>query len=215
MEKHKIRKEISELINSIKQHSDDIDDSKHIPQLELELILSKIKSLYEKSIVFNYLNSIPEIKTTPTTTIEEKIMVEISKKEEKLTTQPENKTEMDTPAELATEAKTEVERVQIKDNTQEENKKVPPAEIIPDSISLQKTYSDIKTFIGLNDKFQFANELFDGNMHEYDVAIQQLNSSENIDAAKIYFNSLQNLYNWDLENETVKRLLSIVEKRYS
>jgi hypothetical protein len=200
MDKNKIRKEIADLINSIKEHSDNIGDNKHIAQLELELILSKIKSLYEKSIVFNYLNSHPETEqknTTPTTTIEEKIMVEISKKEEKAV----------------------AETIEILQNNPVADTKIIEEEKNPEPVVIQKSTStrlaDIKAAIGINDKFQFANELFQGNMQEYEIGIQQLNSSENIDSAMVYFNSLQKLYNWDLENETVKRLLSIVEKRYS
>lgn len=56
MDKYQLRKEIAQLIDSIKEHSDNIGTRKRIPQLELELILSKIKKLYEKSIVFNYVN---------------------------------------------------------------------------------------------------------------------------------------------------------------
>ncbi len=56
MNKYQLRKEIAELIDSIKEHSDQIGTRKRIPQLELELILSKIKKLYEKSIIFNYVN---------------------------------------------------------------------------------------------------------------------------------------------------------------
>ena len=75
--------------------------------------------------------------------------------------------------------------------------------------------SDLRSAIGLNDKFQFANELFAGEMKEYDIALQQLNSSESAESAMNYFNSLQQLYNWDMENDTVKRLLTLVQRRYS
>jgi hypothetical protein len=56
MDKKVLRREITVLIDSIKEHSDKITPLERINQLELELILSKIKKLYEKSIVFNYLN---------------------------------------------------------------------------------------------------------------------------------------------------------------
>ncbi len=56
MDKNILREEITVLIDSIKEHSDKITAYERINQLELELILSKIKKLYEKSIVFNYLN---------------------------------------------------------------------------------------------------------------------------------------------------------------
>lgn len=58
MNKYAVRKEIAALIDSIKTHSDAIGTRKQIPQIELELILHKIEKLYQKSIVFNYLNSI-------------------------------------------------------------------------------------------------------------------------------------------------------------
>ncbi len=58
MNKYAVRKEIAALIDSIKSHSDTIGTRKQIPQIELELILHKIEKLYQKSIVFNYLNSI-------------------------------------------------------------------------------------------------------------------------------------------------------------
>ena len=74
---------------------------------------------------------------------------------------------------------------------------------------------DIKSAIGINDKFQFANELFQENMQEYTIAIQQLNDAESLDSAMLYFNSLQQLYSWDMENETVNRLLDLVTRRFS
>lgn len=219
MEKHKIRKEIAELINSIKQHSDDIGDKKHIPQLELEVILKKIAALYEKSIVFNYLNSQNTLENEiakliePKVNIEEKIMVEISKAEEKAKEEiiaveitPEPVKELEPVAELKKEVieppKVEAPQVQV------EKPKT--------NVNIQKpSISDIKTAIGINDRFQFSNDLFQGNMQEYDIAIQQLNASENMYSAMIYFGSLQKLYNWDDENATVIRLRELVERRYS
>lgn len=219
MEKHKIRKEIAELINSIKQHSDDIGDKKHIPQLELEVILKKIAALYEKSIVFNYLNSQNTLENEiakliePKVNIEEKIMVEISKAEEKV------KEEIQAVETIQAPVKEAEPFVEVKKEELEPPKvEAPPVQVEKPktSVNIQKpSISDIKTAIGINDRFQFSNDLFQGNMQEYDIAIQQLNSSENMDSAMIYFGSLQKLYNWDTENETVKRLLELVERRYS
>ncbi len=208
MDKNKIRKEIATLIDSIKNHSDEIGDNKHIPQLELELILSKIKSLYEKSIVFNYLNSVPEEKIQkeiPSTTIEEKIMVKISKKEDSQSIDATTATPTDLFSEPEKKA-TESPKVEIKVETEKKEEAKQPSKI---------NLTDIKSAIGINDKFQIANELFEGNMQEYEIAIQQFNSSENMESATMYFNSLQKLYNWDLEHETVKRLLNLIERRYS
>lgn len=218
MDKNRIRKEIAELINSIKQHSDDIGDKKHIPQLELELILKKIAALYEKSIVFNYLNSQNTIENEiakliePKVNIEEKIMVEISKAEEK------GKEEIVNVAPPVEEPKIEEPKVEEVKPVVEEVKPIEPVQIEKPKtvVNIQKpSISDIKTAIGINDRFQFANDLFQGNMQEYDIAIQQLNSSENLDSAMVYLGSLQKLYNWDEENATMIRLRELVERRYS
>lgn len=226
MDKNQIRKEIAELINSIKQHSDDIGDKKHIPQLELELILKKIASLYEKSIVFNYVNSQKSIENEiakliePKVNIEERIISEISKAQDKVKEEPKVEEKViipeiieEKPQEIVQEKITEVVPVI---ETPPVAEKPPVVEKPKPIINIQKpAISDIKAAIGINDRFQFANDLFEGNMQEYEIGIQQLNSSENIDSAMIYFHSLQQLYTWDLENDTVKRLLELVERRYS
>ena len=41
------------------------------------------------------------------------------------------------------------------------------------------------------------------------------NVCENLESALLYFESIQKLYSWDLENETVKRLLDLVYRRFS
>jgi exonuclease VII small subunit len=52
-------------------------------------------------------------------------------------------------------------------------------------------------------------------MQELNIAVQQLNSAESLESAMDYFENLAQLYNWDLENQTVKRLLDLVDRRYS
>lgn len=52
-----VLKEILGLIDSIKDHADDLEWNNHIPQIELEFISSKIAKLYEKSIILNFLNT--------------------------------------------------------------------------------------------------------------------------------------------------------------
>jgi len=221
MEKKQIRKEIAVLINSIKEHSDNIGDKEHIPQLELELILHKIEKLYQKSIVFNHLNTLPQSYSGTIEKKEEKASavipappLEISKPEitpsKKEEPKPETQktaidlfgTELPPPAEKPKPEK----KIEKKEERKEEKSIV---------TNIRKpAITDIKTAIGINDKFQFANELFDGNMQEYEIAIQQLNTADTIESASEYFMSIQQLYNWDSESETVKRLFDLVERRY-
>ena len=225
MEKSKIRKEVADLINSIKGHTDNIQDSERIPQLELETILNKIEQLYEKAIVLNYLNSRPE--KLAVQKIEESIIIinEIENEKETEITIVEEIIEEQPIIISAQELKSETTATEIDlfvdelPKTYEKpiaEKKIDKKEILSTAKKLTKpSISDLKSAIGINDKFQFTNELFGGNNTEYNIAIQNFNSSESLESAVEYYNSLQNLYHWDIESETVKRLLDLVERRYS
>jgi hypothetical protein len=208
MNKKQIRKEIAVLINSIKEHSDNIGEKEHIPQLELELILLKIEKLYQKSIVFNYLNTQSESSFSNNTKKEEKLSAEPAKE----VTKAEIKKEVPVSEPQKPQADlfgSELPPVVEKPKAEKKEEK-------PVVNTIQKpSITDIKSVIGINDKFQFANELFAGNIQEYEIAIQQLNTAETIDSASEYFMSLQQLYNWSNDNETVKRLFDLVERRYS
>ncbi len=203
MDKSIIRKEIATLINSIKEHSDNIGDKEHIPQLELELILHKIEKLYQKSIVFNHLNTAPDVPKASESTLEKVIVksVEISDKPIDLfgseippiTEKPKQEKKVEKPA----------GRTDGKEEKLFANKIQKPA------------ITDITKEIGLNDRFLFANELFEGSMQEYNIAVQQLNGAGSLESAMDYFSNLQQLYEWDMEKESIKRLLDLVDRRYS
>ncbi|MCX6294495.1 MAG: hypothetical protein NTX97_00265, partial [Bacteroidetes bacterium] len=192
MDKANIRKEISVLINSIKEHSDNIGNKEHIPQLELELILHKIEKLYQKSIVFNHLNSYPNDKgnkqkgnddTVIIAPIVQAPVVELKKEVEK----PAEI--IDKPIDLfGTELPLPTEKSKIEKKIEKKEEKVADKNIQSPAIT------DITKAIALNDKFLFANELFGGNMQEYNIAIQQLNSAESLASAMDYFSNLQLLY---------------------
>lgn len=220
MEKNQIRKEIANLINSIKEHSDNIGDKEHIPQLELELILHKIEKLYQKSIVFNHLNTVQPIarvvedkKVIPAPVQVEKAEVPIP---ELPKPEPEKKEELKPVDLFGAELAPPIEKPkQEKKVEKKEEKKEEKKQEIPLAKIQRPVITDIRSAIGINDKFQYANELFGGEMQEYEIAIQQLNTAETMESASEYFMSLQQLYNWNSEHETVKRLFDLVERRYS
>ena len=54
MDIKQMRKEITELIDSIKEHSDELTDRPHIPTLEFELMLAKVEKLYKQLAIFNH-----------------------------------------------------------------------------------------------------------------------------------------------------------------
>ncbi len=81
---------------------------------------------------------------------------------------------------------------------------------------LQKNpVSDLKKSIGINEKFAFINELFDGDLGSYNAAIEQLNNCKNLNEA---FNTLSNdlapKYNWKDEADSFQQLKTLLERRY-
>jgi hypothetical protein len=72
----------------------------------------------------------------------------------------------------------------------------------------------LKSAINLNKKIAFVNELFKENTVEYAKAIDQLNSSSDINEAMRYFNELKHQYGWSNENELITELEQLIQKRF-
>jgi len=73
---------------------------------------------------------------------------------------------------------------------------------------------DLKTAIGINEKFLFINELFKGNMKEYNETIISLNNcNEYNDALKI-LSSLAEKYDWEDEMVAYLTLKDFVERKF-
>lgn len=87
-----------------------------------------------------------------------------------------------------------------------------------DSLSGQlrkQPIKDLVSAIGLNERYLYANDLFNGEMTDFKQAIQQLNEFENGSEAKAFFNnSLKNRYGWEEDNDLAKALYLLVERRY-
>ena len=75
-------------------------------------------------------------------------------------------------------------------------------------------YPDIRTMIGINEKFLFINELFAGNQQEYGIAINQINTINTETWAKIYLDSLKALYHWDETNPTYESFTALISRRF-
>ncbi len=208
MDRNSIRKEIIALVSSIKNQSDILANEKTPSQLDLELFLHKVEKLYQKSIVFNHLSLYDGFMETndfasvqlPSPVLKQQ---QVTKQEEPAEQFP------DDSSKKVTDTTKELPVIQINKVEEKEQKK-------QTATNVQKPpVSDLKSTIGINDKFLFTNELFKGNMQEYSIAIQQLNTCDTLESAMLYFQSLQQLYNWDPKNETQKRLLELVDRRYS
>lgn len=71
---------------------------------------------------------------------------------------------------------------------------------------------DLKSSIGLNDRFRFVNELFGGNSPEFNAAVDQLESMENKDEAEDYLDRLSGVYHWDKSGPAYSDFLQLVHR---
>jgi hypothetical protein len=70
---------------------------------------------------------------------------------------------------------------------------------------------DIGAAIGVNDRFYYIRELFNGDSKKFDNAIKVLNNSRNFNEA---FNYLSENYNWDMDDPAVQNLLELIRRKH-
>jgi len=74
---------------------------------------------------------------------------------------------------------------------------------------------DLKSAIGLNQRFLFSNELFNGNMEAFNRTINEINHMESYEDAKRYLDvQLIPHYHWNPEGETVIEFQELIERRF-
>lgn len=72
----------------------------------------------------------------------------------------------------------------------------------------------LKSVIGINDKFYFINELFEGDTHKYEDVIYVLNNFKKLDDAMQYFSTLKYRFNWNEDSEASEKLIHMLERKF-
>ncbi len=73
---------------------------------------------------------------------------------------------------------------------------------------------DLKSAIGINEKFLFINELFKGNMREYNDSIIKLNDFNSLTEAQNFLAELKEKHKWDDEMHAYSTIKDFVERKY-
>jgi len=222
MEKNSIKGEIIELLEIVLEQSEIICQRKgQIPQIEIDIVLSNIRKLYEKYINLERLNKqegrtgkIAEIKPATEIKKEEAVI------EEKMTSETEKlqkkiKSPKETSPDLFSVHPT------IADKFKDEKKSL--NETLSDSGKSDKSLAakmqknpikDMKASIGINEKFKLINHLFEGNLQKYNEGVSKLNECGNFEEAKKHINLLKTEYNWEETDEAYIELYELVVRRY-
>jgi hypothetical protein len=89
-----------------------------------------------------------------------------------------------------------------------------PAEKSLASQASQNPISNIKSSIGINEKFAYLKDLFKNNMAEYNEALDKLNNFDNYGEAEDFFQELKAKYSWDPESKSFQGLAELLNRRY-
>ncbi len=193
-----LREALTELTDNIKEHSDRLTDWDRIPVLEMNVVIGKISKLYEKAIILREMiersenSGVAQESVKRTAPTIEKIQ---ETKDEELALPP-----------AVEEAKKSVPTTDDTEVTEDDN-----------SLAAKLKYrpiSDLTKSLGINEKYLFSNELFDGNSSEMASTLSTLNSYKSFDEAQKKLNDLCQKYNWDKKNSFYKEFELLVKRRF-
>lgn len=74
--------------------------------------------------------------------------------------------------------------------------------------------NDLRSAIGINQKFLFMNDLFEGENTVFNNAINRLNSCNNGEEAKVVLSEYSVKYGWSNDSERVVQFFELIERRY-
>jgi hypothetical protein len=73
---------------------------------------------------------------------------------------------------------------------------------------------NLKSAITITEKFMFINELFDGNLREYNETVETLNGFKTIDQAADFLDLIRKKNFWNTGSNAFKKLQELVERRF-
>jgi hypothetical protein len=197
--------------------------SERIPKIETDILMDNLRKLYEKLRLLQRLDD-PHISTDhphPVSTPEQPAVKKLA--EPQPPPPPVIHTPAPTPVVKRTEPVSQVKRVprpQDIDLFAQE-------EVTPQAVRLQdareRAFSpkipgakvdSLKMAIPINEKFMFINDLFDGNLREYNETIEALNGFKSLDQAAEYIDLMKRKNLWNTNSPAFIKLMELVERRF-
>lgn len=223
---------LKELSNSLKIKIDKLSNGS-INLEEIEVLTEEVRELYERVVIIRYKSyeennkgshqieeehkAVQEVenKIPQKDADEELMMFDFSTEDnsiEENTIEPETIPNPILTNEDESSAQKQSIGAETNDNSLNDNFKKTDGSVA--AKFTQSAINDLKEHIGINRKFLYVNELFNGDSTAYNEAINQLNSCGSSEAALNLLSSLRNTQNWDRENSTVAGFEELVERRY-
>jgi len=201
MNKEIIKSEILSLLEAINEQFGVVKDQQEkIPQIEFDIMLENLRKLYDNLLRLQRL----EDKIQATVKIEprpEKIPdIPVSVQVDKA---PAKKMPASTGPDLF-EAEEPAFSIKLKEAREKSlGPKIPSSKI-----------DNLKSIISINEKFLFINELFDGNLREYNEAIDTLNEFTDLNLASDYLDSMRKKNFWDTGSQAFMKLTELIQRKF-
>ena len=200
--KNEVRKEIAALIDSIKLQSDRIGTQREIPQSELDVILHRIEELHRQTVVWCYLNVLPEEVEVSLVTVPPIVLLQPA---------PQVPT-VQVPIPVV-EPPAPVVEVKIPESVAQpeviQEKKVETVAPKP------TTRKDVRLFIGFNEKLMYIRQLFAGDNAGYEETLNQINGMESIESTEAFLSVVAGEYKWNYDHEPVAIFIQTVKRRFN
>ncbi len=183
---------ISKDIQDIEKLVANFQNYSRIPDIEIDLALSKLRNVYDILLMFRESSPEPE-KPEIVPAKETKPVVQEEKKE------PEKKPVKDNPKPPDVQGNEQILAEKFKRES---------------DLSTRLNASPIKSIagtIGINDKFFFIRELFSGDAETFRQTMNTLDEAENFNNA---YNYLVKTYGWDMDTEAVQKLLNLIRRKF-
>jgi hypothetical protein len=205
--------DIEKLVSNFKNYS-------RIPNIELDLALSRLRNVYDLLLLFR------EEPGGQPEKVDEKIIPDatVKIKAVEIPAEPAPQTKVIPVTDIAKEIEpkiiaetpVEAEKAGVKKKSEEEkvfiNEKL-GQNIIKKDVSSRIQEQAIKNIagsIGINDKFFFIRELFSGNAETFRLTMDELDEAHNFNDA---YSLLMSKFQWDMDSEPVQMLLNLIRRK--
>jgi hypothetical protein len=195
----KIRKELTNLVDKLKEQSDNVSNMEHVPSLEINVMMARVNRLYEKAVLYKHI------------LIAEESLKEQMQAPELIVSETQTSEAINSEIQEELIVITEVP----KKNTNHSAPVIETSEKKKNSISDGKPISSIKKYLGINERYLYANELFKGKMEDLLNALDEIDKQTTFENAQgLIKTKWAANYNWDDDNANVISFLKIVERRF-
>ena len=209
MNKSILKDEVKWLLEAIAEQFDIINAYEgKVPQIEFDIILENVRKLYENLHMLSRVND-------PYEFFEQKEREKEVRDLEEDISEPVIRIQYGRPAE-----KKEIPEPEPGDLFSTElsgfNEKLKEARDKGPGMPQKKDRaSDLKSLISINEKFLFINELFDGNLRDYNENMEILNKYTDLKTASEFLDLLRKKNLWDSASGAFRKLKELLEKRFA